>query len=335
MLHNLFHGIWGKLARFSYSLGIAFLVVSLVLSVLPIAPAAAQASGAIWTTSGTCNNPQDKNHYTYGDPIVINGENFDPGTYDWQIKGTPGSADPNIVVASGQISPDENGEFCFSEYNVQPDDAGEYKVKVGSKGDNYRVVGDPPTNTPLPTNTPTDTPDPTNTPTAEPTSTPTDVPTDTPTSTPTDTPTSTPTDTPTSTPTDTLTPTATYTPGGPTLTTTNTPLPPTETPTSVPTETPTPDPTQTPTPDPTQTPTPDPTSTNTPVPTAPPPDSTEDPGETVLIPVTGPETAPWASANPAVKQNYFTNTSAHAGFVLFGLGLVFHGLSLWQKRKKE
>ena len=124
-------------------------------------------SGAIWTTKATCGTPdQDVNHFNAGDAVYINGENFDLGlTYDWSITGNPGGAstDPNTVVAGGTLSINGSGgvtvnwttgtayagtvtgaggAFCFQAYLVQSDDGGEYQVKVGSKGDNYRVRGD-------------------------------------------------------------------------------------------------------------------------------------------------------------------------------------------------
>src|SRR3989344_5467911 len=116
------------------------------------------AGGATWTTTGICGTPQDSNFYEIGDVVYINGSGFDPSTaYAWSITGGPGgsSADPGIVVASGTITPDSAGNFCFGAYTVLPDDDGEYKTKVGTKGDNYRVDGltgggDPPPPPPPP-----------------------------------------------------------------------------------------------------------------------------------------------------------------------------------------
>lgn len=100
-------------------------------------------SGAIWTTKADCGDEtQDANHYMIGEQIHINGKNFDPGLYNWEIKGQPGNAscDPGIVVANGTVTVGANGSFCFDAYAVANDDCGEYSVKVGTKGDNYRVV---------------------------------------------------------------------------------------------------------------------------------------------------------------------------------------------------
>jgi hypothetical protein len=106
---------------------------------------ASEGSGAIWTTTGSCGAPQDANHYSIGDQIFLNGSGFEAGSYPWSIVGRPGgaSADPGQTVASGNVSPDGAGNFCFAAYQVLPDDRGEYQVKVGTKGDNYRVEGGP------------------------------------------------------------------------------------------------------------------------------------------------------------------------------------------------
>jgi len=102
-------------------------------------------SGAIWTTTNACGDPQNKNHYDVGDIIYVNGAGFTAGDYDWSITGKPGGAsgDPDIDVVSDSQSVDASGEFCFNAYTVNWDDWGEYQVKFeGTKGDNYRVQGD-------------------------------------------------------------------------------------------------------------------------------------------------------------------------------------------------
>ena len=141
---------------------------------------------AIWTTRDDCGDgSQDVNLFNRGDDVFINGSGFAPGEYTWDITGKPGGAscDPGLVVAEGTINVPDNGIFCFPAYTIAIDDCGEYQVKVGVKGDNYRV-GDPPTNTP------------TSIPTSIPTSLPTNIPTSLPTSLPTNTPTSMATNTP-------------------------------------------------------------------------------------------------------------------------------------------
>jgi hypothetical protein len=198
------------LGNLSYILGAALLLASLVVNAFPAGSALAKAdAGAIWTTTGSCGAPQNSNHYQAGDKIYINGSGFNAGDHDWHIKGQPGGAsgDPGDTVASGTVTVDSSGAFCFAAYTVKSDDWGEYSVKVGNKGDNYHVDGEP---TVAPTDPPTEAP--TDTPTDEPTVAPTDPPTEAPTDTPTDEPTVAPTDPPVD-PTATPTPEATQNPG--------------------------------------------------------------------------------------------------------------------------
>lgn len=122
---------------------IPILLLSLMFASINTLQVNAQANpGAIWTTRDDCGDEQqDVNHYERGEWVYINGANFNPGTYEWYIEGQPGnaSADPNVKVAQGQVVVDESGAFCFAAYQVAEDDGGEYTVKVGNKGDNYRV----------------------------------------------------------------------------------------------------------------------------------------------------------------------------------------------------
>lgn len=167
-------------------------------------------SGAIWTTNNSCgSDQQDVNHFAKGDTVYINGSGFNASELlNWSIEGKPGGAscDPGIAVKQSNITANPDGSFCFGAYVVADDDCGEYQVKVGNKGDNYRVdendISPTPTPTPTPTIIPTNTPTPTPTLTQNPSNTPTPTPTEnqdrpTPTLTPTATPTSTPTTTPT------------------------------------------------------------------------------------------------------------------------------------------
>jgi len=134
---------------------------------------------AIWTTTGSCGDPQNINHYNHGDHVFINGAGFSPGDYSWDITGQPGGAscDPDIAVASGVWTVDASGAFCFDAYTIAMDDCGTYQTKFGGvKGDNYRV-GDPPTLTPTNTATNTATNTPTNRPIHLPTRRPTHPPT--------------------------------------------------------------------------------------------------------------------------------------------------------------
>lgn len=104
----------------------------------------AAQSGAIWTTLAGCGDEkQDVNHYAVGDAVYINGANFKPGTYSWDIIGKPGraSTDPRMTVASGNVVVDSSGSFCFNAYTIPQGDSGEYGVHVDKKSDNYRVTG--------------------------------------------------------------------------------------------------------------------------------------------------------------------------------------------------
>lgn len=316
--------LFRTLSHFSYIVGTAFLVASLVLNIMPATEASA-AVGSIWTRVVTCGPQQNDNHYDVNLDLFIAGEGYAPGTYNWAIVGQPNSGDPSMTVASGTVTIDASGAFCFYAYTIQADDYGVYKFNVGGKNDNYSVIAATATPTNTPTETPTNTP--TNTPTDTPTNTPTNTPTDEPTATPTDEPTATPTDEPTATPTDepTVTPT-----GEPTATPTDEPTAtptdePTATPTNtliviteVPTVTNTPEiPTNTPE-TPEITPTTDP-GTPTPPPTLPPPAPTNPPQ--VLIPVTGAD-----MSMPAPLGN-MQSTFGNAGLALLGVGMVLQGLS--------
>jgi len=122
---------------------VALLMVFIGFSYIMIPALANVGSGAIWTTRNDCGNTsQDVNKYYVGDHVYINGADFDSGNIDWEIKGKPGGAscDPDLVVASGTQLVGGSGSFCFDSYTIQPDDCGEYQVKFGNKGDNYRVI---------------------------------------------------------------------------------------------------------------------------------------------------------------------------------------------------
>jgi len=122
-----------------------FAALAVTLFLLISNPALAGGSGAIWTTNGACGEEgQDANHFKAGDEVYVNGSNFEPGTYAWAITGNPGgsSCDPGIVVASGSVTVDASGAFCFSAYTIRDDDCGEYRYTVGGKNDNYRVKGE-------------------------------------------------------------------------------------------------------------------------------------------------------------------------------------------------
>ena len=109
-------------------------------------PACVGNPGATWTTTDSCGDPQNVNEYAIGDVVYINGANFCEGTYNWDITGQGGSenaqasCDPNIVVASGTVTTNADGTFCFQAYTVADDDCGVYKSTVdNNKHDAYHV----------------------------------------------------------------------------------------------------------------------------------------------------------------------------------------------------
>ena len=131
-----FGGQYGQASKFYQSL---LILIALLISGQVFAQGGA---GAIWTTTGSCgDDTQDTNHFSAGDEVYINGSNFAPGSLPWSIEGKPGGAscDPNITVASGTVTVDATGTFCFHAYTVANDDCGEYNVDVDGKKDNYRV----------------------------------------------------------------------------------------------------------------------------------------------------------------------------------------------------
>jgi len=141
-----------------------FLLLAIIISlgILRVDETNAQGPtpGAIWTTSGGCGDEQQNvNQYETGETVWINGRGFIPGTYPWSIQGQPGGAsgDPNIIVASGNVTTNAFGAFCFPAYTIPADDWGTYNVNVCVKSDNYRVSQQPTPTDPTPTDpTPTD-----------------------------------------------------------------------------------------------------------------------------------------------------------------------------------
>lgn len=154
---------------------IAFL---LIISIVNFGIAAAQAvSGETWTSKNSC---EEKNlssaNLEIGDVVFINGENFDPGTYQWSITGNQGdtSCDPDQQVALAAFFVDEGGSFCFPAYTIETDDCGTYTVSFGEVTTLYQVTNPQETEEP--------TVEPTIEQTVEPTADPTEEPIDEPTS---------------------------------------------------------------------------------------------------------------------------------------------------------
>jgi len=109
------------------------LALGFLFSLLLIIGVGSSVITSIWTSDNGCNT-QDENHYDIGDHVFINGEGSSlNGDETWTITGTPGSCDPDQIVASGTISGIDNGGFCFDAYTVQNGDCGVYKVDVENK----------------------------------------------------------------------------------------------------------------------------------------------------------------------------------------------------------
>lgn len=116
-------------------------VISLIMLAGFVSAGVQGNPGAVWTTTSSCGSPQNVNHYAIGEKVYLHGDNFNAGTYAWDITGQPGQAscDPNIVVSSGNVVVNDSGEFCFEAYTIQAGDCGVYKVSVGDKHDTYQV----------------------------------------------------------------------------------------------------------------------------------------------------------------------------------------------------
>ena len=106
----------------------------------PAAPTGNGNSGAIWTTTSSCGDPQNSNIYNIGDTVYINGSNFAAGTYNWQVLQLP--ANSGNIRSSGDVTVGADGKLCFAAYTLQPGDSGEYQASVGNKNDNFRTAND-------------------------------------------------------------------------------------------------------------------------------------------------------------------------------------------------
>jgi len=117
-----------------------FALMSLFLVGLAVAPAGGNP-GSIWTTTNSCGDPQNVNHYMIGDTVYINGAGFGASTeYPWLVEGISG-CDAKATVMSGNHITNSDGTFCFAAYIVQNDDCGEYRADFNGKKDQYRIDG--------------------------------------------------------------------------------------------------------------------------------------------------------------------------------------------------
>ncbi len=99
-------------------------------------------SGAIWTTTGSCGDPQNVNQYHTGETVFINGAGFSTNhEYDWVIRKPGVNGD---ILINGQHTTDADGKFCFPAVSLDAGANGVYQVKFGEvKGDNFKVVSIP------------------------------------------------------------------------------------------------------------------------------------------------------------------------------------------------
>lgn len=125
-----------------------------VMGVMLILTLGLVAAVDIKTTTSTCEDIVNENHYVEGENVYVHVIGFENNTkYPWDITGQGGSenseasCDPNTIIASGNQTTDIDGNLCFAAYTIKNDDCGEYKVTFGAKSpdkktDNYRVGED-------------------------------------------------------------------------------------------------------------------------------------------------------------------------------------------------
>lgn len=121
----------------------------------PQAGLAAPGVPVIFTVN-QCPPTYEKSLYAPGQVVCLSGTGFEPYQWlSWQIWGTAGSCDPNVVVAHSLMTADANGSFCFDLYTVPNHDCGRYRITVNAVYSTYYEVLPPgPTATPTITNTP-------------------------------------------------------------------------------------------------------------------------------------------------------------------------------------
>lgn len=128
--------------RFVQTIFAAIAALALAFSPFVNVQFAGAASGAIWTTTGSCGDPQNVNHYEVGQTVYVNGSGFDANTsYTWEIKD-PGAN--GAQIASGPVQSDANGNLCAEALFLEDEHlGGPYQaqlVGVSTKNDNFSVV---------------------------------------------------------------------------------------------------------------------------------------------------------------------------------------------------
>jgi Prealbumin-like fold domain len=122
---------------------------AMLVSVMPIQTFAQgnpnQGSGSVWTNLGPCGSPQNVNQYKVGQDFYGHGDNFTPNTqYTWVVKDTGNNG---ATLRSGQITTDQNGDFCEKLFTIANSDiGGPYQFNVGdAKNDNFKIEAATPT----------------------------------------------------------------------------------------------------------------------------------------------------------------------------------------------
>jgi hypothetical protein len=328
-----------RIVRFSYAIGITFLLGGLLLSLAQASAGSSEDAQSpthyeTWTPTPACSAPDDwdqtlrfikprlVNHdwpFTVEDPQMDvtliffyyqdyskPGCPYDCSTGECQTDeiGVGDSPLGSVDIADGKLGPHHGemkleGRLSQGAYNASFRVTGTGSINVGVK----IIKSALPTQTSTSTNTPTNTPTETSTPTEEP---------------------------PAETFTPTVTSTSTESPPAPSETATPTPKKKSPTPTKTKTPRITILPPETNTPTSTGTPR-IPLGTPTPPPTLPPPSPpTGSPQPPVLVPVTGISLSELGIIPDALYRFLIT-----AGFGLLGLGIVIQGIDLWLHHRKN
>ncbi len=111
---------------------VLFLVVIAILFLLPSAVANSNCkggSGAIWAVNAS--GDKNKEYFYPGEDVYLMGANLEASTaYDWSIWEMPGK----IVVASGNVITNSNGEFMIYVWTIPNNPASEYRAVIYREG---------------------------------------------------------------------------------------------------------------------------------------------------------------------------------------------------------
>ena len=131
-----------KMRGFASSVLVIVVAFAMIATFAGVFNNASAATGEVNTVSGSCGDPVNVNQYATGEPVLLDGKNFEPGEYAWNI--APVSGGPSAIpIASGFVTADENGNFCFIAIESLAEDTVDgspYKANVDGKSDNFSVV---------------------------------------------------------------------------------------------------------------------------------------------------------------------------------------------------